>query len=128
MSNLFYIETCIKLFFVRSVAKIEFFLVAKIEAQKHCKSFPLYVQIATASAGQGCQMIYFKTKNTNLGIFWRALEWKMLVYFTATWYNLWPFGICNVWPFGFSLWSFGIYFLILVCLDREKSGNPAAVH
>jgi hypothetical protein len=28
-----------------------------------------------------------KTKYTNLGIFWRALEWKMLVYFTAGWYN-----------------------------------------
>jgi hypothetical protein len=30
---------------------------------------------------QGCQMVYFNTKNPNLGIFWRALEWKMLVYF-----------------------------------------------
>jgi hypothetical protein len=37
---------------------------------------------------QGCQMVYFKTKNLNLGIFWRALEWKMLVYFTTDWYNL----------------------------------------
>jgi hypothetical protein len=41
---------------------------------------------------QGCQ-IYFKTKNPNLGIFWKALEWKMLVYFTAFWYNLRPFGV-----------------------------------
>jgi hypothetical protein len=23
-----------------------------------------------------------------------------------------------------SLWSFGIFFSILVCLDQEKSGNP----
>jgi hypothetical protein len=37
---------------------------------------------------RGCQMVYFKTKNSNLGRFWRALECKMLVYFTAVWYNL----------------------------------------
>jgi hypothetical protein len=24
---------------------------------------------------QGCQMVYFQTKNCNLGIFWRALQW-----------------------------------------------------
>jgi hypothetical protein len=43
-------------------------------------------------------MVYFQTKNPNLGKFWRAFEWKMLVYnhleyFTAIWYNSWPFGI-----------------------------------
>jgi hypothetical protein len=27
---------------------------------------------------QGCQMVYFHTKNLNLGIFWRALEWEMV--------------------------------------------------
>jgi uncharacterized protein (DUF779 family) len=26
---------------------------------------------------QGCQMVCFPTKNTNLGKFWRALDWKM---------------------------------------------------
>jgi hypothetical protein len=31
-------------------------------------------------------MICFQTKNPNLGKFWRALEWKMLVF-------LWSFGI-----------------------------------
>jgi hypothetical protein len=49
---------------------------------------------------QGCQMVYFQTKNPNLGKFWRALESKRLtysmdhleyvyychlVYFTAIW-------------------------------------------
>jgi hypothetical protein len=34
---------------------------------------------------QGCQMVCFRTKNPNLGKFWRALEWK-------SWYVLWPFG------------------------------------
>jgi hypothetical protein len=45
-------------------------------------------------------MVYFQTENPNLGKFWRALEWKMLIhiiyvhleYFTAIWYILWPFG------------------------------------
>jgi hypothetical protein len=45
---------------------------------------------------QGCQMVYFHSKNPNLGIFWRTLEWKMLLYFmkicyrqfTAIWYIL----------------------------------------
>jgi hypothetical protein len=34
---------------------------------------------------QGCQMVYFHTKNTNLGIFWRTLKRKMLVYFMTIW-------------------------------------------
>jgi hypothetical protein len=29
-----------------------------------------------------------RPKIPNLGIFWWALEWKMLVHFTAVWYNL----------------------------------------
>jgi hypothetical protein len=28
---------------------------------------------------QGCQMVYFQTKNPNLGKFCIALEWKMMV-------------------------------------------------
>jgi hypothetical protein len=28
-------------------------------------------------------MVYFQTKNPNLGKFWRALEWKLLVYFVG---------------------------------------------
>jgi hypothetical protein len=30
----------------------------------------------TTTPGQGCQMVYFQTKNPNLGKFWRALDWK----------------------------------------------------
>jgi hypothetical protein len=45
-------------------------------------------------------MVFFQTKNPHLGKFWRALEWKMLVYIihahleyiTAIWYMLWSFG------------------------------------
>jgi hypothetical protein len=32
---------------------------------------------------QGCQMVYFKTKNPKLGTYCMAWEWKMLVNFTA---------------------------------------------
>jgi hypothetical protein len=35
--------------------------------------------------GQGCQLAYFQTKNTNLGRFWRVLLWKLLVYIMSLW-------------------------------------------
>jgi hypothetical protein len=38
-------------------------------------------------------MVCFQTKNPNLGQFWRALDWKMFVYFMAIWSILWRFGI-----------------------------------
>jgi hypothetical protein len=43
--------------------------------------------------GQGCQMVYFQTKNRSLGTFWRALQCKMLVYFMDIWSILGPFYI-----------------------------------
>jgi hypothetical protein len=58
----------------------------------------------------------FQTKNPNLGKFWRALEWKMLVYFMVIWYILWPFG--NIVVIWYIFHRFGI-------LCQEKSGNPA---
>jgi hypothetical protein len=49
---------------------------------------------------RGCQMVSFQTKNPNSGIFWRTLEWKMLLnihsghleYFTTSEYILWAIG------------------------------------
>jgi hypothetical protein len=41
----------------------------------------------------GCQIVYFQTKNPNLGKFWRVLQWKMFVYFMSIWSILLPFGI-----------------------------------
>jgi hypothetical protein len=35
----------------------------------------------------------FKPKFPNLGKFWRAFEWQMLVYFITIWNILWPFGL-----------------------------------
>jgi hypothetical protein len=79
-------------------------------------------------------MAYFRTKNPELGWFWRALQWKMLVYYLAIWsiygylvycvailYIVWPFGLffCYlvycvaiwyiVWPFG-KLNGYLVYF------------------
>jgi hypothetical protein len=38
-------------------------------------------------------MVYFQTKNPNLGKFLTALDWKMLINFMAIWNILWRFGI-----------------------------------
>jgi hypothetical protein len=60
-----------------------------------------------------------------LGMFRRASEWKMLVYFTVIWYILFPFGtIYTILGIGYSLWSFWYTFPVLVCFDQGKSGNP----
>jgi hypothetical protein len=52
-------------------------------------------------------MAYFQTQNPNLGKFYRVLRWKMLVYFTAFWFILLPFGIHILWLFGIfsSFWN-----------------------
>jgi hypothetical protein len=47
------------------------------------------------AANQGCQMEYFKSKNPNLGNFWRVLQWTRMVYFMDIWSILQPFGILN---------------------------------
>jgi hypothetical protein len=41
-------------------------------------------------------MVYFQTKNPN-GIFWEALEWKILVYFMDIWYFESYLLNCAVW-------------------------------
>jgi hypothetical protein len=53
----------------------------------------LATQVVGRDDNQGCQMVYFQTKNPNLGKFWMALEWKMLVYFMTISNILRPFGI-----------------------------------
>jgi hypothetical protein len=60
-----------------------------------------HVRGASGRGDQVCQMVYFQTKNPNVGKFWKDLKWKMyigifygrLVYFTTIWYILWPFGL-----------------------------------
>jgi hypothetical protein len=58
-------------------------------------------------------------------IFRRALEWKMLVHFMTFW-NIWmPLDIF----YGHLVYLVCVkcvYFIVLVRLNKEKSGNPAA--
>jgi hypothetical protein len=67
----------------------------------------------------GCQMIYFQAKNSNLGTFWRVLQWKMLVY-------------CILQPFEIFYGDL-VYFVVIWyifprfdILYLEKSGNLAS--
>jgi hypothetical protein len=61
---------------------------------------------------RGCQMAYFRTRNPNLGKFWRNLELQMFIYsvchyeyFTALWYILWHFGnFCGYLVHDYPLW------------------------
>jgi hypothetical protein len=47
---------------------------------------------------QGCQMGYFQTNNTNLGKFWRVLQWKKLLYFIAIGSIFHPIGyLMDIW-------------------------------
>jgi hypothetical protein len=50
--------------------------------------------------------------NPCLGKFWRVLQWKMLVYFTAIWYTSWTLKIC--------LGVFCKFFPVLVCCTKKN--------
>jgi hypothetical protein len=38
------------------------------------------VFVARTCLAQGCQLVYFQTKNLNLGKFWKVLQWLMLIF------------------------------------------------
>jgi hypothetical protein len=84
----------------------------------------------TFSFRRGCQMVYLNTKIPIFGIFWRALEWKILVYYLALWYIWWPF--VNFMIFGkfnghlLNLVNIFVHFLHFGTLYRRKSDNPAS--
>jgi hypothetical protein len=67
-------------------------------------------------------MVCFQTKNPNVGEFWRALDWKMFIYFMATWNILWGFGLFygHLVHFVF-IWNI---FSGFGTMYQEKSGNP----
>jgi hypothetical protein len=68
---------------------------------------------------QGCQMVYFQTKNPTLSKFWKALEWKRLVFSMPNISQL-----VNLWPFG-NLAANLVHFTPFGILCQEKYGNPA---
>jgi hypothetical protein len=67
-------------------------------------------------------MVYFQTKNPNLGKFWRELQWNMLVYFMDIWFILWPLGLFHSnWVYFVVIWYI---FPVYGMWYQEKSGNP----
>jgi hypothetical protein len=78
---------------------------------------------------QGCQMVYAQTQNPHLGKFWRALDWKMLIYFMAIFNILRTFGIFlhdHLVHFVF-IWYIlsGLGIMYLATLDVSTFFNPA---
>jgi hypothetical protein len=67
-------------------------------------------------------MVSFQTKNPNLGKFWRAQDWKMLIYFKAIWNISQKFGIFydHLVHFVFIWYIFSGFGIMY----QEKSGNP----
>jgi hypothetical protein len=67
-------------------------------------------------------MVYFQTKNPNLGKFGRVLHWKMLVYFMDTWSILQSFVIF----YGHLVKYLEIWYIFprFGILFQEKYGNP----
>jgi hypothetical protein len=71
-------------------------------------------------------MVFFETKNPNLGKFWRVLQLKMLVYFMPNWSILGSFGIfCSNLVYLKVIWNIFPRFNVLC---QEKSGNPAQLN
>jgi hypothetical protein len=71
-------------------------------------------------------MVYFQTKNPNLGKFWGVLEWKMLVYFMESWPRYIVYG-----QLVYAFYAHLAYFMVIWyifpqfgILYQEKSGNP----
>jgi hypothetical protein len=59
-------------------------------------------------------VVYFQTKNPNLGKFCRAMQWKM-----AVWYLLRPFGIFGC-HFDIFYGHFGIFSPVLVSRTKKN--------
>jgi hypothetical protein len=77
------------------------------------------------SLQQGCQMVYFQTKNLNLGKFWRGLAMGEVGVFYGHLVFLLSFGRYIVGPCGLFYGHSG-YFSSFGKFCQEKSGNPGS--
>jgi hypothetical protein len=96
--------------------------ICSVDTPSGNRTHDLPIQWHRASQGQGCQMASFRTKNPNLGKFWRFLQWKMLVYLMAIWSIFRPFGIV----YGHLVYfpRFGYILPVLVCCDKKNLATP----
>jgi hypothetical protein len=76
----------------------EFFFVRNVVDSIHSwrRAQLLFILLTEAATeNQSCQIIYFRTKNHNLGKCLNASDWKIWIYFYDTWNILQAFGIFN---------------------------------
>jgi hypothetical protein len=66
------------------------------------------ITILSRRVEQGCQMVYFQTKNPNLGEFFRTLDGEMLIY--LNFYLECFTDICIFMIIWYILCSFGTFF------------------
>jgi hypothetical protein len=94
-----------------------------VPAETEFQFFGLKKKQSGRCRSQGCQMVCFQTQNPNLGKFWRTIDWKVLIYFTAIGIFYGHLGsFTTIW---YILCSFGTFFLVWVSSTYlEKSGNP----
>jgi hypothetical protein len=78
---------------------------------------------AAAAVFQGCQMVYFQTKIPLWEKIFRALDWKMLIYFIAIW---------NILETVDIFYDHSVHFVFIgyICsgfgiMHQVKSGSPA---
>jgi hypothetical protein len=75
---------------------------------------------------QGCQTAYFRTKNPDLGKFWRVLQWKVLVYCVSIW---------SIFGYLVGIFSghlaylrlIGLSFSVLVCCTNKNLATLIAM-
>jgi hypothetical protein len=61
-------------------------------SEREIATFGCQKNDSLSKTDQGCQMVYFQTKNPNLGKFLSALDWKVSIYFMAIWNIIQTFG------------------------------------
>jgi hypothetical protein len=79
--------------------------------------------IIEISVRQGCQMVYFQTKNPNLGKIWGAWSgkgWYYIIYMAMN--ILQPFGI--VYGQLVIYWQAGTFSAVLVHCVKKNLANP----
>jgi hypothetical protein len=80
--------------------------------------------IKERASQQGCQMVYFQTKNPNFGKFLRALDRKMLIYFTAIRNIFWPFGISLDLLVQFLFIGYSFFRFLGSCIKKNLATLP----